>query len=191
MAGFNTRSAQAGGADRAALCPSLLSQWWLLSAWVLTAVPKGFLHCPSALVQRYAGDGDSRHPVRVLFDAAVAAVSPPARVLLPLASLVWSARTVMLTVLIFLDPKLGFFGTIIEEHKHMTRAQPRFRSGSAARPLLQIAVPRPHRPGVKLLPHCNAQLLPSKFAWSPFGRSSSSACCGPARLMMPAGQLSS
>lgn len=77
--------------------------------------------------QRYAGEADPRAAVRILLDSAIAAVSAPARSLLPLASLIWSARTIVLTLQIFLDPKLGFLGTVVEEHKHMTRAWPNNR----------------------------------------------------------------
>ena len=77
--------------------------------------------------QRYAGEADPRAAVRILLDSAIAAASAPARSLLPLASLIWSARTIVLTLQIFLDPKLGFLGTVVEEHKHMTRAWPNNR----------------------------------------------------------------
>jgi len=77
-------------------------------------------HAPA---QRYEGELDKRHPLRVLFDSAVCSISEPVRSLLPLASFVWSARTVVLMLQIFLDPKLGFVGTIVEQHMHMTRAR--------------------------------------------------------------------
>ena len=50
----------------------------------------------------------------------------PARALLPLASAIWSLRTLTLTAQILLDPKLGFLGTMLEQHshKHMARAPP-------------------------------------------------------------------
>ena len=50
----------------------------------------------------------------------------PTRSLLPLASAIWSLRTLTLTAQILLDPKLGFLGTVLEQHshKHMARALP-------------------------------------------------------------------
>ena len=50
----------------------------------------------------------------------------PTRALLPLASALWSLRTLTLTAQILLDPKLGFLGTVLEQHshKHMARALP-------------------------------------------------------------------
>ena len=76
--------------------------------------------------QRYEGDKDPRRGVRILFDSAIASVANPARSLLPLASAIWSLRTVTLVAQILLDPKLGFLGTALEQHshKHMARARP-------------------------------------------------------------------
>ena len=78
--------------------------------------------------------------MRILFDSAVAAVANPARSLLPLASAIWSLRTLTLTAQILLDPKLGFLGTVLEQHshKHMARALP----ARAALPACGLAVRR-------------------------------------------------
>lgn len=76
--------------------------------------------------QRYEGDSDPRNGLRILYDSAVAAVANPTRSLLPLASAIWSLRTLTLTAQILLDPKLGFLGTVLEQHshKHMARTLP-------------------------------------------------------------------
>ncbi|KAK9832088.1 hypothetical protein WJX81_005553 [Elliptochloris bilobata] len=96
----------------------------VVTVWTVSCMIRAVVHkFGEEARKRYEGDKDPRHAVRILFDSAVASVANPARSLLPLASAIWSLRTVVLTLQIFLDPKLGFLGTMLEKqsHKHMAR----------------------------------------------------------------------
>ena len=144
------------------------------------AAAHGRLTAGRAPAQRYEGDADKRHPLRVLFDSAVCSVTEPVRSLLPLASFVWSARTVVLMLQIFLDPKLGFVGTIVEQHMHMTRARalPRPASGAANVPPSAAA-----RQTVLSAPVC----VGSEEAWARSVRQVQSAGHDARRRCAPAG----